>query len=53
MGFGVGEPLQRSSVCTHGRIRNHLGISRHTGETVAALAQDYSIALRIGVNDSS
>jgi hypothetical protein len=53
MGFGVGEPLQRSSVYTHGRLPNHLGISGHAGETVAALAQDYSIAFGIAVNDSS
>jgi hypothetical protein len=37
---------------THmGRLPNHLGVSRHAGETVAALRQNYGIALRVRVDD--
>ena len=49
----IGGPLHRRRICTQGRVANYSWISRHTGETIAAVTQDYSIAFRIGVNDSS
>ena len=50
--FGIGEPLQGGCVTAHGRIPDRFGIAGHASEAVAALAQNDSISVPVGVNDS-
>jgi len=44
-------PLHRCGIHAHRRLTDNVWIPRHTGEPVAALAQDHSIALRICIDD--
>jgi hypothetical protein len=51
LSFGVSEPLQRCGIDTQGRLANNFRFARHAGEAVVPLAQNYALALRIGVED--
>src|SRR5271156_212509 len=49
--FGVGEPLERKCINAHRWVGHNFWISRHATEAVIPFAQNYCLALCVGVYD--